>query len=117
MKVSFSFSFRLSALAAVLCCLTAACSSGWSEDDERFVTTYTDVLVVREMTPDTAVANPIVRRIIADHGYTWESFRAEYQQNYLSNAEKFRAMLDTARSRAERRMATETPRQDTTGAQ
>lgn len=115
MRTSFYFPVRLSALVIVLLCGLAACSSGWSDEDERFVTTYTDILVVREMTPDTTIANPIVRGIITSHGYTWESFRGQYQSNYTANAEKFRAMLDSARNRAERKIAEKAGTQDTTG--
>lgn len=86
--------------AVLVCCsFVASCSSGWTDEDERFVQTYTDILIVRELTPDTTVANPQVRKIIAEHGYTWESFRAQYAQ-YTAEAEKFRAMLDSARNRA-----------------
>jgi hypothetical protein len=116
MRISLYFSVRLSLLAALLVSGLAACSSGWSDDDERFVTTYTEILVVREMTPDTTAANPIVRGIITSHGYTWDSFREQYQSNYISDAEKFRAMLDSARNRAERKIAEQSGTKDTTGA-
>lgn len=115
MRTSFYFPVCLYTLFIALLCGLAACSSGWSDDDERFVTTYTDILVVREMTPDTTIANPLVRRIITSHGYTWESFQQTYQSNYTANAEKFRAMLDTARNRAEREIAEKAATKDTTG--
>lgn len=95
------FSPVLFAAVLVWCGIAFSCSSGWSEEDERFVETYTDILIVRELTPDTAVANPQVRKIIGEHGYTWESFREQYVQ-YTAKAEQFRAMLDSARNRAQR---------------
>ena len=85
---------------AALCSLAVSCSSGWSDDDERFVQTYTEILRIREQMPDTALANPKVREVIQNNGYTWESFRAAFTA-YTAEAEKFRAMLDSARSRAQ----------------
>ncbi len=82
-----------------LCSVVLSCSSGWSDDDERFVQTYTEILRIREQTPDTAVANPKVRAIVEKNGYTWESFRSTFS-DYTAEADKFRAMLDSARNRA-----------------
>ena len=84
---------------AVLCTIVVSCSSGWSEEDERFVETYTEILRIREQTPDTTLANPRVREVIEKNGYTWESFRSTFS-SYTADAEKFRAMLDSARNRA-----------------
>lgn len=98
MKYNLSSAVLLLAV-LFLCMGLFACSSGWSEEDEHFVQTYTDILIVRELTPDTTIANPKVQEIITKNGYTWESFRAQYMQ-YTAKAEQFRAMLDSARNRA-----------------
>lgn len=103
--------FRRSAVVlgcAVVCSLALSCSSGWSDEDERFVKTYTEILRIREQTTDTAEANPKVRTAIEQNGYTWESFRSTYAA-YATEADKFRAMLDTARNRAMRPASPHTP--------
>lgn len=98
--MKYNSAFALPLFAALFMCIGLfSCSSGWSEEDERFVRTYTDILIVRELTSDTTVANPQVRKIVAENGYTWESFRAQYMQ-YTAKAEQFRTMLDSARNRA-----------------
>lgn len=100
--MKFYFLRRMAAPAVLVCCLAlGSCSSGWTEEDEQFVQTYTEILIVRERVPDTAVANPQVRDIIRNNGYTWESFQQEFA-DYTQEAEKFRRMLDSARNRAQR---------------
>ena len=80
--------------------MLSACSD-WNEDKDRFVNAYRDILAIRLMFPDTAVANPKVRKIIKRYGYTMESFKSAYFE-FAKDPEQFRAMLDSARIRAQR---------------
>ncbi len=81
--------------------LTACSGGSWSKDDERFVQTYTDILILREQYADTAQANPKVREMMQKNGYTEASFRARFEE-LTAKPEKFRQMLDSARARAQR---------------
>ncbi len=75
--------------------------SDWGNEEDRFVNAYRDILAIRLMFPDTAVANPKVQTIIKRYGYTKESFKKAYFK-FAEDPEKFRAMLDSARIRAQR---------------
>jgi hypothetical protein len=88
-------------LSGLLLLLLLSSCSDWNEDDDRFVNTYRDILAIRLMFPDTAEANPKIRKIIKRYGYTKESFKKAYFE-YTKDPEKFRAMLDSARIRAQR---------------
>jgi len=54
-----------------ICCtlllgILTQCDQG---TEDRFVRTYRDILIVRELYPDTAVANPKVREILRQNGH------------------------------------------------
>ena len=80
--------------------LITACSE-WSEDQDRFVNTYRDILAIRLMFPDTAVANPKIEKIYKRYGYTHDSFKSDFFK-YAQDPETFRTMIDSARIRARR---------------
>ena len=68
---------------------------------ERFINAYKDVLILRLMYPDRTVANPKVNKRLENYGYTKASFARKFEE-YGSNGDEFRKMIDTARSRARR---------------
>lgn len=70
--------------------------SGCSRTEERFIAAYRDILIVREMYPDTAVANPKVREILKQYGFTKEEFREIYFE-MAKNPRRFQAILDSLR--------------------
>ncbi len=88
-------------LIAGLCSITVAISSCRPNEaqQKRFMTTYTEVMIAREMEQNTTQATIAVRAILQRAGYTEESFRAEFE-NYAKSPETFRAILDSARLRA-----------------
>ena len=78
----------------------AACSE-WTEEQDRFVNTYRDILAIRLMYPDTAIANPKIEKIYKRYNYTKESFKADFIK-FSQDPENFRNMIDSARVRAQR---------------
>lgn len=71
----------------------------WESDKDRFIETYTEILVVRGKYSDTAKANTEVRKVLEKHDYTEYEFRQQYF-NLANDREQFLAIIDTARQRA-----------------
>jgi len=91
MKISIFFVLSLFIL--------ISCSD--NANKERFISAYKDVLILRLMYPDTTIANPKVNKRLENYGYTKASFARKFEE-YGSNGDEFRKMIDTARSRAKR---------------
>lgn len=89
-------------LSALCTLLIAACS----EHDDRFLDTYTDILVVRMTQRDSIDGNRRVQDVLARHGYDEAEFRRAFFER-ARDPERLRAILDTARARAQRRIASE----------
>jgi len=88
--------------AAGIAFLTVSCHSGWDTEEERFAQTYAEILVVRELYPDTALGNARVRTLLRQYGYRGEE---EFRQHFLTFARepaRLRRILDSAATRAER---------------
>ena len=68
-------------------------------DKENFINTYKEILVTRELYPDTSKANRKVESIMKNHGYTHESFKEEYFR-FAEDSEEFIKLIDSARSLA-----------------
>ncbi|MCX7929975.1 MAG: hypothetical protein N2663_04580 [Chlorobi bacterium] len=92
--------FGRKASVVALCALLLSCS----DSDERFVDTYTDVLVVRMKQQDSAQAQRDVLHALSAHGYTEEEFRHEFFER-ARQPERLRILIDSARVRAARRTA------------
>jgi hypothetical protein len=71
------------------------------KDTDRFIRTYTHVLMARESEPNTTQATVLVKEILIQAGYTEESFRAEFE-SFAHQPETFRTILDSARLYARR---------------
>ncbi len=84
------------------CCafVLTACSGG----EDRFTETYTDILAIRMSQRDSIEGNRRVQEALAQHGYTEEAFRIEFLER-ARNPERLRTLLDSARSRALRRVS------------
>ncbi len=89
----------LSALACSCLVLFAACTS--DADEQRMSETYAQILLIREQSADTAVANRSVDSVISAHGYTRHSFHDEFLR-LTKNSESFRKMMDSAHNRIQR---------------
>ncbi len=80
-------------------------ATGCNAESERakFARTYADILYTRERNHDTAKANPEVRKVLKDNGFTEESFRQKFTE-YSQNSDDMRALFDTANAIMQRRM-------------
>ncbi len=87
-------------LGIVLWCALASCSR-WTNDDELFTQTYTEVIIAREQFPDSTQANKRVAEVLKQHGFTELSFRQRFQE-LANKPERLRQILDSARNRARR---------------
>ncbi|MCU0424600.1 MAG: hypothetical protein MUF71_03120 [Candidatus Kapabacteria bacterium] len=82
-------------------CLSA-CSKAWTNEDEQFVQTYTEILIAREQfASDSMQANKRVQEIFRRYGMSEIAFRQRFSE-LTGNPEKLRQLLDTARNRARR---------------
>lgn len=75
-----------------------ACSRSWTADDEHFAKVYTEILILREQYLDTTTANPKVRTLLQQNGFSEQQFRETYSR-YAARPERLRQLLDTARTR------------------
>jgi hypothetical protein len=71
----------------------------WSEDNERFIQAYTEILIARSRYKDTSKANKEVNKIFEKFDYTEEEFRDQYFL-LAKNRDHFLIIIDSARSRA-----------------
>lgn len=78
-----------------------SCNSEENQVNE-FKDIYFDILKIREKEPDTAKANPLVRKLLNDYGYNEESFRQYSMELYSKNPQAFTAVIDSVRTRAEK---------------
>jgi hypothetical protein len=80
--------------------LQVSCSDYW-QDRDRFMTTYKEILIVREMYADTATANAEVKKIFRKNNYTEKAFLEEWKE-FTENPQEFIIMMDTIRERAQK---------------
>jgi hypothetical protein len=71
-----------------------ACSE---KNKDRFINTYKDVLIAREVNPDTSIGNAKVKDILRRYSYTEKSFKNEFFE-FAKNQKEFITMIDSARS-------------------
>ncbi len=69
-----------------------------SKSYDKFMNTYSEVLLTRELIKDSVVANTKVREILIRNGYTLNSFKEE-MFNLAKDREAFKSGIDSLRSR------------------
>jgi hypothetical protein len=77
------------------------CRQGWDAQEERFVNAYAEILVARQLYPDTAVGNARVREILTRYGYSGER---EFREHFLALARdpvRLRRVFDSIATRAQ----------------
>ncbi|MCS6965474.1 MAG: hypothetical protein NZ473_01710 [Candidatus Kapabacteria bacterium] len=77
------------------------CQPDWGPEEERFVQAYAEILVARELYPDTTQGNARVRAILRHYGYTDEE---EFRRQFLHRAREpahLRRLFDSAAARAQ----------------
>lgn len=89
----------------------SACTKSWTQEDERFVQAYTEILIVREQfANDSAQANKRVQDVFSQYGFSEGVFRSQFHE-LSRNPEKLRQLLDSARNRARRIAEEETKKE------
>lgn len=83
----------------------AACSSEWGAAEERFAQTYAEILVARELYPDTTAGNARVRAILRQYGYDGETAFRQHFLMLTRDPIRLRRIMDSATARAQRMLA------------
>jgi hypothetical protein len=95
-KTTFKTTFYVGAII-----IFAGCNA--ESERTKFARTYADILYARERNHDTAKANPEVRKVLKEAGYTEETFRQKFLE-YSQNSEEMRALYDSANAIFQRRI-------------
>ncbi len=92
--------------------LIVACTNE-KEERDRFLTTYKEILYVRETVTDSLEANSQVLAVMEKYGYSEEQFRKKYFE-LAQNPEKFIELLDSLRQLIHQEIKDIQSQQDTT---
>ena len=97
--------FLKNAFKTTFCAVAIIIFIGCNAESERtkFARTYADILYARELNHDTAKANPEVRKVLKQAGYTEETFRQKFLE-YSQNSEEMRALYDSANAIFQRKI-------------
>jgi len=82
--------------------LLVSCSKEQSAEDQRFLKTYTEILVERFRTSDTAIANSKIAEVIKNNGFTQETFKQEFFRYMNQDPKILRTLIDSANVRAKK---------------
>jgi hypothetical protein len=73
-----------------------------SEDRiNKFTNIYYDILIAREMYPDTSVGNKKVAEILKSYNYNYKDFQQESMDLFMKDRTAFTKVIDSVRKRAE----------------
>ena len=75
-----------------------------SSQIEEYSNIYFEILMIREKFQDTTEANPKVRKLLSDYGYTESSFGKYSMELYSNNPQAFTTVIDSVKNRAERQL-------------
>lgn len=87
-------------LSIVLFVLIMGCSNEQKTEDQRFLKTYTEILVQRFKNSDTAVANRKIDTVLMNNGFNQESFKQEFFRYMNQDPKILRTLIDSANVRA-----------------
>lgn len=73
----------------------------WDGDDEKFRKAYKEILIIRELVEDSALAQKEVEAVYVKYGYSEESFKKDFYY-FAENIEEFLVIMDTVREEAKR---------------
>lgn len=86
-------------LLVMLTCLS--CNNDEKKINE-FSDLYYEILLIREKFPNTATANPQIRKFLADKGFSESKFRTYSMELFRNDPKLFTSVIDSVRMRAER---------------
>ncbi len=93
---------RLLLLIALLSVTLNSCFL-FEDKKEKFIETYREILIIRELYPDSAKAGKEIDKLYESNGYDRESFIDDYT-DFKSNPEEFMAIMDSVRERNQREL-------------
>lgn len=94
--------FVANILITLIVLLVVSCSKDQSTEDQRFLKTYTEILVERFRTTDTSVANKKIATVITNNGFTQETFKQEFFRYMSQDPKILRSLIDSANVRAKK---------------
>jgi hypothetical protein len=77
--------------------------SFFEDDKDKFIETYRELLIIREMYKDTSRVNKEIGKLFEKNGYDWNSFTEEYN-SYKEKPETFMQIMDSVRERNQREL-------------
>jgi hypothetical protein len=84
-------------IASILIFTLIACGDS-KKDYDKFMNTYSEVLLTRELILDSVVANAKVKEIMIKNGYTLNSFKEEMFK-LAKDRESFKSGIDSLRTK------------------
>jgi hypothetical protein len=96
----------------VRCLLVAfvlfGCSKEQKTEDQRFLKTYTEILVQRFKNADTSIANRKIDTVLINNGFNQESFKQEFFRYMNQDPKILRTLIDSANVRAKQLLHNDT---------
>lgn len=83
--------------------LFISCSSQ-EEQVNKFRDIYYEILMIREKQQDTAIANPMVRKLLSEYGYTEMTFKDYSMELFRNDPQLFTIIIDSIRTLAEKNL-------------
>lgn len=87
----------------ILAIILVSCSSQ-DEQINKFRDIYYEILMIRQKFQDTTEANPKVRKLLDNYGYTELSFRDYSMELFKNDPQAFTAIIDSIRTLAEKKL-------------
>jgi hypothetical protein len=92
-----NYSLKIILIISAILSFTASCGNGQDEKYEVFLQTYKDILIARESTADSALANQKVDSILNAKGLSEAKFR-QIMIDLSQDKDDFFKMIDSVRS-------------------
>lgn len=89
-------------IAAILLTIIHSCSF-FEKDKEKFIDTYREIVIIREMYTDTSKVNKEINKLFEKNGYDWDSFTDDYY-SFVENPQEFLEIMDSVRERNQREL-------------
>ncbi len=77
--------------------------SFFEKDKVKFIDTYREILIIREMYTDSARVNKEIVKLFDKYSYDWDSFTEDYN-SYKEDPQVFMEIMDSVRERNQREL-------------
>ncbi len=77
--------------------------SFFEKDKDKFIDTYREILIIREMYTDSARVNKEIVKLFDKYSYDWDSFTEDYN-SYKEDPQVFMEIMDSVRERNQREL-------------